>query len=1018
VTPDVLIELIGRRQTGWLINASASMSEKDRRRLSKTASQARREIQRNRWAFGAQIKDSELWQRLKALQPPVPAEQGLTRWEHSAFVADLAVLAFCPLSQAKRVDCVNLKEPWRKDVIQVLLDRRPDWLDAWIDAKYDVQFGHVDWEVLYQLMKAGACQKPTRDEYIAQMARDYLWQVTQDASTTLSKRLLAEPEFLEDIWRFFEIETGVPFFSNKHGRENFPHAESWSEALARLSALGHLDRQRLLDASLDGMHLDFDQHTLAGYVAFFEFLEPSIDELAQRDQRIFDLLSVQATKVIAFCLRMAKQLEKAKRLDAEAFLTASSAVFGIKPKAQPKAFLTYIGQLCKRQPEAIPWAVGPVCDALTHDAVEIQEKAVGLLETWTPRLHADHATALRDRLDDVAPTTRGRLETVLQQLTGEAAQTLDSDTTQAVGELVSRVDRLERHWANLAGVPAALEFVQKGTRLSPLVFERTEVPVQPNTERITPISTVQELIDSASHAVEELESADELERILDGISRLGAERPDDFTRRTEAMVKRISMPREEGGSFQGLFAIWELRYAMRATLMAWLRRQMPTQSGWTRGSTSVGLFIQERLREIIDRLLAGETAHLLAAPTHRFGWIAPETLVQRLVRWQESGQKLPKHDFVQAMLRLAPDGRETAIEEAGRVDGEPGRALRWALGGSDGPTEDDRHSKWLWLAAGRTRLPLGELPELAVLGFADGPDVLKPAKYDWVCRTDPPESRFYGRSNTPLPRTIVSTDRQVAVQLKSSLAAVVHLQCVHVLPIGSLHYSPLGIHMEQLVWPSNMQPAFVRATRSLIERIDMPSSSFSPHYAFFDPLFDPSQPWPEMAYLMVCIGLLSIDTDSRTAATDALIEGIADGRAHPDPMADVICRILEGGWVKLNRLAESLQEVARVSPLHAWTAASVLNRVVATFEPMPRNAHRALELLLQLLTDLGLDLEEPARTPLALVKGSCKTAKAAKALLALKRVENSARMQQAAVQALETRVERAERWSGGLNGLA
>lgn len=1012
MTPDILIELIGRGQTGWLINAAASMSEKDRRKLSKTASQARREIERNRWSFGAQINDSELWRRLKALQPPVPAEQGLTRWEHSAFVADLAVLAFCPLPQAKRVECVNLKESWRDDVIQVLLDRRPDWLDAWIDAKYDVRFGHVDWEILYQLMKAGACQKPTRDEYIAQMARDYLWQIKQDASTTLSERLLAEPEFLEDIWRFFEIETGVPLSSNKHLRENFPHAESWSEALARLSAQGHLDRQRLLDASLDGMHLDFDRHTLAGYIAFFEFLDPSIDELAQRDQRIFDLLSVQSTNVLAFVLKMAKRLEKAKRLDAEAFLTATSAVFGIKSKAQPKAFLSYIGQLCKRQPEAIPCAVGPVCDALAHDAVDIQEKAVGLLETWTPRLHADHAPTLRDRLDDVAPTTRGRLETMLRELTGEAAETFDSDTTQAVTELVSRVDRLERHWADLAGVPAALQFVQDGTPHCPLTFERTEVPVLPHAEPILPISTVEELIDSASHAVEELESADELERILDGISRLGVQRPDGFTRHTEALVKRVGMPQEAGGSFQGLFAIWELSYAMQTILMAWLRRQMPTQSGWAIESTSAGLFVQARLREIIDRLLEGETAHLLAAPTHRFGWIAPETLVQRLVRWQESGQRLPKHDFIQAMLRLAPDGRETAIEEAGRVDGEPGRALRWALGGSDGPTEDDRHTKWLWLAAGRARLPLGELPELAILGFADGPDVMKPAKYDWVCRTDPPESRLYGRSNTPLPRTIISTDRQVAVQLKSSLAAVVQLQCVHVLPIGSFHYSPLGIRVEQLVWPSNMQPAFGRATRSLMERIDMPSSTFSPHYAFFDPLFDPDQPWPEMAYLMLCIGLLTADTDSRAAATDAFIEGIPDGRAHPTPMADVLCKILEGGWVKLNRLAESLQEVAGISPLHAWTAASVLNRVVATFEPMPRNAHHILDLLLQLLTDLGLELDDFARAPLALVTGSSKTAKAAKALLALKSVENSARMQQATVLALEARVDRAERWSG------
>jgi uncharacterized protein DUF6493 len=1009
MTPDILIELIGRCQTGWLVNAAASMSERDRQKLSKTASQARREIERNRWGFGAHVKESELWQRLKALQPAVPTEQGLTRWEHSAFVADLAVLAFCPLSQAKRVDCVNLKEPWRDDVIQVLLDRHPDWLDAWIDAKYDVRFGHVDWEVLYQLMKAGACQKPRRDEYVAQMARDYLWQVKQDASTTLSERLLAEPEFLEDTWRFFEIETGVPLSANTHLRTNFPHAESWSEALAKLSAQGHLDRQRLLDASLGGMHLGFDGNTLAGYIAFFEFLEPSVDELARRDQRIFDLLSVQAPKVTAFVLKMAKRLEKDKRLDAHAFLTASSAVFGLKPKAQPKAFLTYIGQLGKRQPEAIPWAVGPVCDALTHDAVDIQEKAVGLLETWAPRLHPDHATTLRDRLDDVAPTTRGRLEAVLRELTGEATEAIESDAAPRLAELASRVDRLDRRWADLAGVPSALDFLRNGTPICPLAFERTEIPILPNTERIAPIQTVEELIDTAAHAVEELESADELERILDGISRLGADRPDDFARRTEALVKRIGRQREEQISLRSLLGIWELAHPFRVLFMAWLRRQVPGRVHWVAEATNVSLFVQERLREIIDRLMVRQSAELLAAPTHRHGWIAPEALVQRLIRWQESGQKMPKHDFIQAMLRLTPDGRDAPLAEAAKVHGDPGRVLRWALGGNAGPTDADQHQKWLWFAAGRARNPLGELPELAVLGFQDGPDVMHPARYDWECTSSERDPRmYYGRPGAKVPRTLISTDREVVVQLKSSLAAVIHLHS----PKVSEFATSGGIHMEQVVWPANLQPAFVRATRALMQRIDMPSSTLSPHHTHFESLFDPDQPWPEMAYLMVCIGLLTIDTDSRTAATDALIEGIADGRAHPTPMADVICKILEGGWVKLNRLTESLQEVARVSPLHAWTAASVLYRVAATFEPKPRNAHHVLELLLQLLTDLGLELEEPARNPLTLVKGSSKTAKAAKALLALKGVKNSARMQQAAVQALEARVERAERWSG------
>ena len=115
----------------------------------------------------------------------------------------------------------------------------------------------------------------------------------------------------------------------------------------------------------------------------------------------------------------------------------------------------------------------------------------------------------------------------------------------------------------------------------------------------------------------------------------------------------------------------------------------------------------------------------------------------------------------------------------------------------------------------------------------------------------------------------------------------------------------------------------------------------------------------------------------------------------------------------MNRLADSLREIARLSPLHAWTVARLATDVVAGFEELPRDAHHVLTLLLELLTELGLGLDETACTPLEALKGSSKTAKAAKALLALEGVGNASKMQQAAVQVLEARVSRAERWAGG-----
>jgi hypothetical protein len=62
-----------------------------------------------------------------------------------------------------------------------------------------------------------------------------------------------------------------------------------------------------------------------------------------------------------------------------------------------------------------------------------------------------------------------------------------------------------------------------------------------------------------------------------------------------------------------------------------------------------------------------------------------------------------------------------------------------------------------------------------------------------------------------------------------------------------------------------------------------------------------------------------------------LIAGIEDGRAHPGELAAVLRKLAAGGWLKGHRLVQTLAEVARVSPLHAWAVASVIEAALDVF---------------------------------------------------------------------------------------
>jgi hypothetical protein len=207
-----------------------------------------------------------------------------------------------------------------------------------------------------------------------------------------------------------------------------------------------------------------------------------------------------------------------------------------------------------------------------------------------------------------------------------------------------------------------------------------------------------------------------------------------------------------------------------------------------------------------------------------------------------------------------------------------------------------------------------------------------------------------------------------------------------------------------MIWPLQADPAFATGVRALFDRIDMASASTAPNFAHVEPLFEPDRPWSELAILTLWLSLLVRDADARGLAVDALVEGIEDGRAHPAPLADVLCRLAEGGVAKPNRLTESLA----VSPLHRLVVAEILEALIARGALPAHGLHQPLALLHDASIQLGRPVGAQARPQLEAIRGTGKAAKLARALLAL---EPRTEQDEALAQALESRLLRAERWS-------
>jgi hypothetical protein len=130
---------------------------------------------------------------------------------------------------------------------------------------------------------------------------------------------------------------------------------------------------------------------------------------------------------------------------------------------------------------------------------------------------------------------------------------------------------------------------------------------------------------------------------------------------------------------------------------------------------------------------------LLAAPTHRGGWIDPLLFVERLRAFPDESAETDIYDQVQSLLRLAPNHRPAALRQAAQLAGEFGDAVRYALGDEQariGPTAA------LWVAAARARDPFRDDPQVEKAHPALGPDAGAAAHYHYGVKPEKQWHRF------------------------------------------------------------------------------------------------------------------------------------------------------------------------------------------------------------------------------------------------------------------------------------
>jgi len=895
-------------------------------------------------------------------------------WVHLADtrVFEIAVLASASLSQWKR-------RPWsylsQDDVVAVLAARRPKWLDEWAQwICEDTSRHQFHWPALRRLERMGLCKRPQSDNYSRGMVA---W--LGHAGGGVYNALCVDPVLLEDeLWKIFQV--GVPLYESG--------ANGWFTALARLAEEGRIPRARLLDASLDALEADFREDHSRGYIRLYAFLSPTLEERSERAERYLGLVESRNASTVAFALRALHELVPKKRLHADALLEH------LRPAllARSKGIVLSAVQLLQKG----DWGNGDsharvallAAEALANPDAQVEKKALDVIQRYANPPGHDLKQVLGDRLPNLAPSQRSRLEAWLATFQPERLAEHGSISEPELDDLLCRAAALDPELTALAGVPAAIEAVSSGTGTLPaLRFDGTEMPRLNPEAQLKPVDELDELIDLFAWVLENAEAADEVERALDGVARLCEEQPSDFAARVSPLLARSNELATKDRIALNLF-----ERSLCDVVLAWVTGRMWCPPGFP------GYFMcyRERINELIRQVGQPRAAPLLATPTHRGGWIDPLILASR-VRQLTAGSVSPGNaDGLLALLRLAPERRAAALAEVAGVAGEFASALRYALGSNGetiGPT-----ANW-WVSAARARQPFMDDDALEQCHPGLGPDAGLAASYAFRKGPHKLASAWMQAPNLmerypPLPTA------------RAAEPATVQL---HRLNRG--WDEPL-LRWAATVWPLARESLFAVGAEQVAGHTGVPTCARM-NRVYLEPLFDPDVPLKPMALHLLALALSSKQPDESGLATDVLIAAINDRRLDGGELGAVMHALEPSGLIKPLRWAKGLEALARTSHLHSQVVVATLQCLLqGDAFPYNRDRNAMLELLREQLIAYGDAVTCAAtRSYLSQWQGGGQTGKLSRQLLEMQPDAESPARRAATIQDLAGRIERVERWS-------
>ncbi|MBO3744330.1 DUF6493 family protein [Actinoplanes flavus] len=488
-----------------------------------------------------------------------------------------------------------------------------------------------EWSFVAALLTEGRAEPPVTEGVVASWLGALIdSRLDESADLSLLHPLLPAVFEIDGIGSSITAHT----WDSKPG---FPTVVTW------LIESGRIDRAKVLEMTVDRLARGDRPVALREFTALHEALDPAPAELAAHASSYARMLGTAPSTVAGLAQRCLRTIDDAGLLPLETLLEATAEVLPRTEKTLVRTQLTWLGRVARREPGRAVEIAEAAAGAFGHPALDIQERALGLVTRLLPQSDLE----LRKRLavTSPGPAAAGR---AVPQVGGEAVPQTGGGAVPQAGGGGGRA---------AAAMPAA---IGGGAELAEEVVALFQAEDAVRWERVLAgLVTVHTSGDTAA-----------LGPVLDRYDGRFSFGPQSIYL-LEALRVVLGRPERDD----------DVRWRMAGVVQA----ALPDSSRPRSSASPPADLLSLRIAELAVRQSGHPLPVLLATPTDVTGAIDPDVLVDRMARLETAGLTPWPIDFEQALLRVRAGSGTPA--RAGTLTSARGRQLAgWlAAGGLPDP---------------------------------------------------------------------------------------------------------------------------------------------------------------------------------------------------------------------------------------------------------------------------------------------------------------------------------------------